>query len=108
MLFVIPCVLAGYELGRRPYSAVADDWYDAYQRQIGIISIGEKDRLLSYMQADDFGGLSQIIVPEGKIKHPVLEIYKQRTANKKGDVLLSIKQTARKSPTTVKRKLLSR
>jgi hypothetical protein len=108
VLFTLPCVVMGYELGRRPYNFVVNDWYDSYQKQIGVIPLDEKERLLVYMQTGDFGGLSKIILPEGKIKHPMLEIYKQQTTNKKGDVLLSIKETRRKSPTAVRRKLLSR
>jgi len=41
------------------------------------------------------------------IKHPLLEIYRRTTRNKRGDILFTVKETFRKSQTTVKRRDIS-
>lgn len=47
------------------------------------------------------------MVPDEKLSHPMLEIYEQRGNNKKGDVLLSVKQTYRDKTSKTKRTCLS-
>jgi hypothetical protein len=107
ILFTFPVAWLGYGVGKRLFNKSANDWYNLYSSQIGSVRLEDKERLLAYFQTNDFSGISHLIVPEGEIKHPVLEIYKQRSNNKKGDILLSVKQTYRKNQSSVKRTLLN-
>jgi len=106
VMFTLPFVYAGIQLGKRAFSTGANDWYELFENQIGMVGLDEKDQLLLCIQAGDFNGLCQIMTLEEKLSHPAIEVYKQSAMNKKSDVLLSIKQTFRQSPTVVKRNLL--
>jgi hypothetical protein len=107
ILFTGPVAWLGYGVGKRLFNKSANDWYNLYASQIGSVRLEDKDRLFAYLQTNDFSGISHLIVAEWEIKHPVLEIYKQRSNNKKGDILLSVKQTYRNNQSSVKRTLLN-
>jgi hypothetical protein len=107
ILFVVPCAWIGFSTGKTPFNKSADDWYDTSLTQIGSVRLEDKERLFAYLQMNEFSGISQLMAPDGAINHPMLEFYQQRSNNKKGDILLSVKQTFRKNPKTVKRTLLN-
>lgn len=107
LLFTIPIAWWGYDIRRRLFCKSANNWYALYSTQIGSVRVEDKENLLSSLQTNDFHAIGQLIAPEGQLKHPLLEIYRQLSENKKGDVLLTIQQTARKDQTTVKRTLVN-
>ena len=107
VLFIVPSVLIGYREGKIPFNESANNWYDGPLTQIGSIHLQDKENLNSSLQNNDLSGLGQLIVPEGSLKHPQIEVYKQASKVKKGPILLSIKLSRRVSETRVRRVLLS-
>jgi hypothetical protein len=107
ILFTCPVAWLGYAVGKRLFSYSANDWYNMYPSEIGLVRLEDKEKLLAYFRTSDFNEISQLIVPVGKIEHPVVEIYSRISDNKKGDILLSLKQTYRENQSTVKRTLLN-
>jgi hypothetical protein len=110
ILMAIPSALSGFYGGRKPFNRSANDWYDwsdLSRKQIGSAALENKEKLGVFFQTNNLTAISELLVPEGAIPHPVLEIYEQRSKNKKGDILLTIKQTFQADATKVKRKILS-
>jgi hypothetical protein len=106
VLFIFPIAWLGYDTGKRSFNYGANDWYNITSSQIGSVRLEDKQTLLSFFKTNDDKGIAQIIVPEGQIKHPMIEVYRQDSNNKKGDILISLKETFRKDQSTVKRTLL--
>jgi hypothetical protein len=110
ILMAFPSTLLGFFAGRRHFNQSANNWYDwdaISPKQIGSISLENKEKLLELLKANNLLRISELLVPEGAIEHPLIEVYEQRCKNKKGDILFIIKQTARINPTKVKRSMLS-
>lgn len=107
LLFSIPPAWIGLEVGKRDFNESANDWYEELPNQIGSVPLDRKDELLAAMQSKDLKGLAQLVKPEDELSHPVLEIYKRISKNKKGDILLSIKQTNRGKHSKIKRNTIS-
>jgi hypothetical protein len=106
VLFTLPLAFTGYKFREREYCKGANDWYEAYKTEIGMISLDKKDGLLSCIQTNGLNEIRNWILPEGEIEHPAIEVYRQYALNKKGDVLLSVIETFRESATVVKRKTM--
>jgi hypothetical protein len=108
VLFIsFPIVWLGFDVGKRAFNQSANDWYNVFPKQIGAVSLESKEKLLSLLQTSDLHGISELMLPEEELSHPMLEIYEQRSQNKKGDVLLSVKQTFRNKNSKIKRNIIS-
>lgn len=105
ILFTLPLAWIGVEVGKGDFNLSANDWYASLPKQIGAASIDKKEELLSKLHANDLLAAGEMLSPEGEIPHPALEIYEQRSKNNTGDILLSVKQTARVSSSKVNRKI---
>ena len=105
ILFIFPIAWIGNVSGKSPFNQSANDWYNTASTQIGSVRLEDKQSLLTYFQTNDYQGICQLIFPEGQIKHPMIEIYRQGSRNKRGNILISLKQTFRKNQSTVKRSL---
>lgn len=102
--FSIPTAWIGYDAGRRAFSESANDWYDPLPKQLCAIPLESKDKLLRLLNGNSVQGIGDLACAEERLAHPMLEIYEQRSNNKKGDVLIAVKQTRRVSTKTVKRR----
>ncbi len=107
LLFIIPSTFIGYLIGKTAFSISANEWYDGPSSQIGSVRIEDKEKLHTCLSANDLMSLCDIILPEGQIKHPQIEVYKQSTKSKKSNILLSFKQTLRVSEKRVRRVVVS-
>jgi hypothetical protein len=61
--------------------------------QLGVACVEDKDRILALLDRGDVPALAGEIRPEGGLLHPMLEIYEQFSQNRKGDALLTVKET---------------
>jgi hypothetical protein len=66
-----------------------------------------KDKILSLLKENGLQEITEFVVPEEKIAHPMVEIYEQHSNNKKGDILLSVKQTYRDAKDIIKRNVIA-
>lgn len=107
ILFALPLTWIGVEVGKAEFNLSANDWYAPLPRQIGSAALEDKERLLTRLHASELLAVSELLQPEGEIPHPALEIYEQRSKNKGGVILLSVKQTARVSNSKVNRKTVA-
>lgn len=103
LLFALPLTWIGFEAGKMDFNHSAKDWYSSLPKQIGSASLDSKEEILAKLRASDLLAVSELVVQEGEIPHPALEIYEQHSKNKKGEILLSVKQTQRVSSSKVKR-----
>ena len=108
ILFALPLTWIGVEAGKGDFNLSANDWYAPLAKQIGSVSLENKEELLARLHASELLAVSELLQPEGEIPHPALEIYEQRSKNKGGDILLSVKQTARVSSSKVSRKTVGK
>lgn len=108
LLIALPMAWAGYNRSRNFFNHSADDWYLPLPDQIGSVPIENKAVLTALFQENSLLNLSELMVAEGDIPHPTLEIYEQHSKNRKGDTLLVVKETARQSPTKVNRTTIAR
>lgn len=108
LLFCLPVTWMGFEAGKNAFSESANDWYDGQGKQLGAIPFTCKDELLALCQKGDLTGVCDLLVKEGDIPHPVLEIYEHHTEKEHCDILMTIKQTSRVSPKRVKRTTIGR
>jgi len=72
------------------------------------VPIENKAELTALFQKNSSLEVSELMVSEGDIPHPTLEIYEQHSKNRKGDTLLVVKETARQGPTKVNRTTIAR
>lgn len=93
LLFALPVAWIGFDIGKLAFSESANDWYNAPIKQIFAVPLENKELLLTLLRDGNLQEISEMAVSEEKISHPMLEVYTQRSGNKKGDILLSIKQT---------------
>lgn len=107
ILFIIPIAWMGYDERKSLFNKSANDWYNQYAKQIGSVPLDRKKELYTLLQMNNWQEISELIISEEELSHPVLEIYEQHSLNGKGDILLTIKQTKRASLTKVSRKILS-
>ena len=108
LLFSIPATWIGFDVGKRDFNESANDWYEELPKQIGSVPLERKEELSGLLYAKDLHRLIGLVCSEDELTHPVLEIYKQVSKNKKGDILLSIKQTTRVDHSKIKTNILSR
>jgi hypothetical protein len=106
VLFSAPAALIGYDVGKRPFSESAKDWYDSGLKQSCAIPLESKDRLLTLLKANSLLEISELAVAEEGLRHPMIEIYAQRNNNKIGDILLTVQQTYRDKKEKIKRNML--
>jgi len=106
LLFILPLAYIGYDTGRRKFCKSANDWYNTYLTQNYSVLIENKATFLTYFKTKDLTGIKELMLPEDGTQHPMLEIYEQRSLNKKGNVLISIKETWFTKERRIKRKLL--
>lgn len=106
LLFILPLAYIGYDTGRRKFCKSANDWYNTYLTQNYSVLIENKAAFLTYFKIKDLTGIKELMLPEDGTQHPMLEIYEQRSLNKKGNVLISIKETWFTKERRIKRKLL--
>lgn len=107
VFFSIPTAWIGYDVGKRAFNESANDWYNPLPKQICAVPLESKDNILSLLKDNSLQEISELAVPEEKIAHPMLEIYEQRSSNKKGDILLSVKQTYRNAKDEIKRNAIA-
>lgn len=107
VFFAIPAAWIGYDVGKRAFSESANDWYDPLPKQICAVPLESKKEILSLLKGNSLQEISELAVPEERITHPMIEIYEQRSNNKKGDILLSVKETYRDSKGKVKRNVVA-
>ena len=104
ILFSISGALMGFQWGKKEYNFSANDWYDhMVPKQFGAASIENKAKLFAGLNGNNLDEINQLLVSEDELSHPMLELYRQHSRNKKGDILVRIKQTTRINPTKVKR-----
>jgi hypothetical protein len=106
-LIALPIAWIGFDVGKRAFNQSANDWYNPLPKQIGSTSLESKEKLFALLQANDLQGISELMVSEGELLHPMLEIYEQHSNNKKGDILLSVKQTFIDNRSKIKRNISS-
>ncbi len=106
ILITVPIAWIGYDVSQRPFNRSANDWYKPLPEQVGSVTLESKERLLALLQANDLQGASKLMVAEEEIPHPMLEIYEQHSDNKKGDILLTVKQTFQDNQANIKRTIL--
>lgn len=102
-LFALPLVWIGFEAGKMDFNHSANDWYSSFPKLIGVASVDSKEEILAKLRTGDLLAVSELLLQEEEISHPVLEIYEQHSKNEKGTILLSVKQTKRVSSSKVKR-----
>lgn len=107
VFFSIPTAWIGYDVGKRAFSESGNDWYNPLPRQICAIPLESKEKTLSLLKGDSLQEISELAIAEEKIAHPMIEIYEQRNNNKKGDILLSVKQTYRNAKDKIKRNVIA-
>ena len=107
VFFSIPTAWIGYDVGKRAFSESANDWYNPLPKQICAVTLENKDKLLALLKEYDLQGIIELLVAEEKITHPMIEIYEQHSNNKKGDILLSIKQTYRDNKEKIKQNIIT-
>lgn len=107
LLFALPLAFIGYETAKRPFSQGTNDWYEQLPKQIGQAAIESKDQLEVLLHDGQAQRLADCLVDESEITHPMIEVYAHQTSHQGGDILLTLKETYRASPTQVKRKTLS-
>jgi len=107
---LIPVALAGlgYSIGGRFFNQSVNDWYDPIPSLIGVVTLDRKEELLTLAQAHNLQGIRALMVPEGELPHPVLEIDEQHSKNQQGDILLIFKQSFRDGRGRIKRIVLER
>ena len=108
LLFLFPIAWLGLATGKHPFNAEANEWYSTASTQIGSVRLEDKQNLLSYFLTNDLNAICQSVVPDGQIKHPMIEIHGQYTKTRKGNILITLKQTFRKDQSTVKRSIMGR
>jgi hypothetical protein len=106
VFFSVPTAWIGYEVGKRAFSESANDWYNPLPRQISAVPLESKDRLVMLLNGSNLQEISELAVAEDEITHPMIEIYEQHSENKKGDILLSVKQTYRDKKEKIKRNVI--
>jgi hypothetical protein len=104
--FSIPTAWIGYDVGKRAFSESANDWYNPLPKQICAVSLKSKDKLLALLKGNNLQEASDLAIAEEKASHPMVEIYEQRGDNKKGDILLSVKETYRDNKGKIKRNVI--
>lgn len=107
VFFSIPTAWIGYDVGKRAFSESANDWYNPLPRQIGAVPLKSKEEILALLKGNNLQEVSELAVAEEKITHPMIEIYEQRSNNKKGDILLSVKETYRTAKDKIKRNVVA-
>jgi hypothetical protein len=107
LFFSIPTAWIGYDVGKRAFSESANDWYNPLPNQICTLPLESKDKIFSLLKDNSLQEISELAVPEEKIAHPMVEIYEQHSNNKKGDILLSVKQTYRNAKDNIKRNVIA-
>lgn len=107
VFFSIPTAWIGYDVGKRAFSESANDWYNPLPKQICAIPSENKEKILTLLKGNSLQEISELAIAEEKITHPMIEIYVQRSNNKKGDILLSVKQTYRDHKEKIKRNVIA-
>lgn len=107
LFFSLPTAWIGYDVGKRAFSESANDWYDPLPKQISAVPMECKEQLLTLLKRNSLQEISELVVAEEKLAHPMIEIYEQRSNNKRGDILLSVKQTFRDKKGKIKRNIIS-
>jgi hypothetical protein len=105
--FSIPTAWIGYDVGKRAFSESANDWYNPLPKQICAVPLESKEKILALLKGNSLQEISELAIAEEKITHPMIEIYEQRSDNKKGDILLSVKQTYRDNKEKIKRNVIA-
>jgi hypothetical protein len=107
-LFIsIPAAWIGYEIGKRPFNKSTNEWYSSSHKQIGAVSLGDKNNLLAYLIENNPHGVGDLIVSEEELTHPMIEIFRRKSEKKKGDILISIQQTHQTDKLKIKTEVLS-
>jgi hypothetical protein len=107
VFFSIPPAWIGYDVGKRAFSESANDWYNPLPKQICAVPLESKGKLLTLLKGNSLQEISELAIAEEKIAHPMVEIYEQRSNNKRGDILLSVKQTFRDNKEKIKRNVIA-
>lgn len=87
-----------------PYSLRAKNWYDEFVNCIGALPEGDKTLFLSYLNSSRLEDAKQLIVPEGDLSHPKIEVYQNLAKGAQGDSLITLKSTSMEGG-KVKRKI---
>jgi hypothetical protein len=107
VFFSIPTAWTGYDVGKRAFSESANDWYNPLPKQICALPSESKEKILTLLKGNSLQEISELAIAEEEITHPMIEIYEQRSNNKKGDILLSVKQTYRDHKEKIKRNIIA-
>jgi hypothetical protein len=105
-----PFLLTISGLGRPlPFNRSVGMVYNSREWEIGAAPVDCRAALETALNAGDTASVAALLHPEGELKHPCLEVYKQVTVDRPaGDVLLFLMQTRRVDANTVKRYLAGR
>jgi hypothetical protein len=106
VFFSVPTAYIGFEVGTRFFNDAANDWYNPIPREICAMPLNNKEKLLILLKECKLHEISELSVSEDDITHPKIEIYEQHSNNKKGDVLLSVKQTYHDKKLRIKRETI--
>ena len=106
LIITLGLIITGYYAGLQPFNISSGDWYSLFPSELGVTSTENKEKVLSSLAENRFDEWAKLLVPEGDIPHPVIEVYEQHSKNNQGDVLLSIKETIATNGEVKKRKLL--
>jgi hypothetical protein len=105
IIIILPAWL-GFDVGQRPFSLGATNWYEPSPQLIGTVSLDNKEQFLRLLSSGALQEAGELIAPEGQMKHPTIEVMEQYTEPKSSHILLSVKQTQRASPGSIKRTIL--
>jgi hypothetical protein len=108
LIISTPIIYTGYEVGTRAFNKSAKDWYNPLPDQICAVSLENKEKLIALINKENLQGIEELAIDEDNISHPMIEIYEQRSRNKTGDILLSIKQTYLDGNSNIKRNIIGK
>ncbi len=108
VIITVPTAWIGHAAGGLPFSESSNDWYASPESLIGTVDLARKEEFLLRLRMGDLHGAGELILYEGEIVHPTLELRtKQTTGRAKREVLLTITQTHRPGRGYIQRNTLS-
>jgi hypothetical protein len=106
VLILFPVALVGSSARNYEINTRNNEWYDNSSRQIGAVSIHDKDHLLALLKENDLKGISELVVSDVSLSHPMIELYRKYNKIKKSDVLLTVKETYRNNRGKIKSRVI--
>jgi hypothetical protein len=107
-IYALFLALMGYYAGNNPFNENVNEWYGQYEKQMGATALANKEKIIEYFNKENIEKINEIMLPEGTLNHPLIEIYEQQCKNKNAEILLTIKQTREFHQQVEGRKMLGR